>query len=42
VLASGDARRCFRLIGREKLPSALAAAVDDIPLMESVFMVTWA
>ena len=40
VLASGDARRCFfGLIGREKLPSALAAAVDDIPLMESVFMV---
>ncbi len=40
VLASGDARHCFyRLIGREKLPSTLSATIDDIPLMESIFMV---
>ena len=40
VLASGDARHCFfKLIGREKLPETLAAAIDDIPLMESIFMV---
>jgi prolycopene isomerase len=40
VLASGDARHCFfELIGREKLPQTLAAAIDDIPLMESILMV---
>ena len=40
VLASGDARECFlKLIGREALPSEFTVKVDDIPLMESVFMV---
>jgi phytoene dehydrogenase-like protein len=40
VLASGDARECFfKLIGREKLPGDFAAKIDDVPLMESVFMV---
>ena len=40
VLASGDARRCFfGMVGREKLPDTLAAAIDDIPLMESILMV---
>jgi phytoene dehydrogenase-like protein len=40
VLASGDARECFfKLIGRENLPGDFAAKIDDIPLMESVFVV---
>jgi phytoene desaturase len=40
VLASGDARECFlKLVGREALPSDFAAKIDDVPLMESVFMV---
>jgi phytoene dehydrogenase-like protein len=40
VVASGDARECFfKLIGREKLPGDFAAKIDDVPLMESVFMV---
>ena len=40
VLTSGDARECFlKLIGREALPSDFAAKIDDVPLMESVFMV---
>jgi len=40
VLASGDARECFlKLIDREALPSDFAAKIDDVPLMESVFMV---
>ncbi len=40
VLASGGARECFfSLIGRDRLPAEFAARIDDIPLMESVFMV---
>jgi phytoene desaturase len=40
VLVSGDARECFfKMIGREALPADFAAKVDDVPLMESVFMV---
>jgi prolycopene isomerase len=40
VLISGAARECFfDLVGREALPADLAAKVDDLPLMESVFMV---
>jgi phytoene dehydrogenase-like protein len=40
VLLSGGARECFfNLVGREALPDDFAAAVDDVPLMESVFMV---
>lgn len=40
VLVSGAARECFfNLVGREALPADFAAAVDDVPLMESVFMV---
>ena len=40
VLVSGDARGCFfGMIGRDKLPSDLASAIDAIPLMESVHMV---
>jgi len=40
VLASGDARSCFfSMIGRDRLPADFAAKIDDIPLMESVFMV---
>jgi all-trans-retinol 13,14-reductase len=40
VLMSGGARECFfNLVGREALPADFAAAVDDVPLMESVFMV---
>ncbi len=40
VLMSGAARESFfDLVGREALPSDLAAKVDDLPLMESAFMV---
>jgi phytoene dehydrogenase-like protein len=40
VLVSGDARGCFfSMIGRDRLPAEFAARIDDIPLMESVFMV---
>ncbi len=40
VLVSGGARECFfGLIGRDRLPAEFAATIDDIPLMESVFMV---
>ena len=40
VVVSGGARECFfKLVGREALPGDFAAKVDDIPLMESVFMV---
>jgi phytoene dehydrogenase-like protein len=40
VLVSGGARECFfSLIGRDRLPAEFAARIDDIPLMESVFMV---
>ena len=40
VLVSGGARECFfKLVGRESLPDDFAASVDDVPLMESVFMV---
>ncbi len=40
VMASGGARECFfSMIGREKLPAEFAQKIDDIPLMESVFMV---
>ena len=40
VLVSGPARECFfKLLGREVLPEDFAAKVDDVPLMESVFMV---
>ncbi|MDP2948903.1 MAG: NAD(P)/FAD-dependent oxidoreductase [Chloroflexota bacterium] len=39
VLVSGGARECFfKLVGREALPADFAATVDDVPLMESVFM----
>jgi all-trans-retinol 13,14-reductase len=40
VLMSGGARECFfNLVGREALPADFAAVVDNVPLMESVFMV---
>ncbi len=40
VMVSGAAREgFFNLVGREALPSDFAAKVDDVPLMESVFMV---
>lgn len=40
VLVSGGARECFyKLVGREALTDEFAARVDDVPLMESVFMV---
>jgi phytoene dehydrogenase-like protein len=40
VLVSGGARECFfKLVEREALPADFASAVDDVPLMESVFMV---
>jgi phytoene dehydrogenase-like protein len=40
VLVSGGARECFfKMIGRQHLPADFAAKIDDIPLMESVFMV---
>ena len=40
VLVSGGAKECFfKLVGREALPADLTAKVDDMPLMESVFMV---
>jgi len=40
VLVSGAARECFfNLVGREALAAGFAATVDDVPLMESVFMV---
>jgi phytoene dehydrogenase-like protein len=40
VLVSGGARECFfSLVGRDRLPAEFAAKIDDIPLMESVFMV---
>jgi phytoene dehydrogenase-like protein len=40
VLVSGAAREgFFDLVGREALPADFAAKVDDVPLMESVFMV---
>jgi len=40
VLVSGGARECFfKMIERDVLPADFAAKVDDVPLMESVFMV---
>jgi phytoene dehydrogenase-like protein len=40
ILVTGAARDCFfKLVGRELLPPEFAASVDDVPLMESVFMV---
>ncbi len=40
VLITSAARECFfDLVGREALPDDYAAKVDDVPLMESVFMV---
>ncbi len=40
VLISSAARECFfDLVGRDALPAEYAAKVDDVPLMESVFMV---
>jgi len=40
VIASGGARETFfGLVRREHLPEDFAARIDDIPLMESVFMV---
>ena len=40
VMVSGGARECFfGLLGRERLPSGFTEKIDDIPLMESVFMV---
>jgi phytoene dehydrogenase-like protein len=40
VLASGGARECFfNLVGRDLLPGEYSQKIDDIPLMESVFMV---
>lgn len=40
VFVSGGARECFfKMIGREKLPSDYASAIDHIPLMESILMV---
>ena len=40
VLASGGARECFfTLLGRDRLPEDYSRKIDDIPLMESVFMV---
>ncbi len=40
VLVSGGARECFfNLVGREALPAEFVASVEDVPLMESVFMV---
>jgi all-trans-retinol 13,14-reductase len=40
VIASGGARETFfELVGREHLPPDFAARIDDVPLMESVFMV---
>lgn len=40
VFVSGDARGCFfRMLGRDKLPSDYEAAIESIPLMESIHMV---
>jgi phytoene dehydrogenase-like protein len=40
ILVTGAARDCFfKLVGRDLLPPDFAAAVDDVPLMESVLMV---
>ena len=40
VMVSGGARECFfKMIGREKLPPEFAARIDDIPLMESIYIV---
>jgi phytoene dehydrogenase-like protein len=40
VMASGGARECFfKMIGRQKLPPEFAAKIDDIPLMESIYIV---
>jgi phytoene dehydrogenase-like protein len=40
VLVSGGARECFfKLVGRDALPAEFAKKVDEVPLMESVFMV---
>ena len=40
ILVSGAAREgFFKLVGREAMPADFAAKVDDMPLMESVFMV---
>jgi len=40
VVASGGARETFfNLVGRAKLPTTLAKRVDEVQLMESVFMV---
>jgi phytoene dehydrogenase-like protein len=40
VMVSGGARECFfKMIGREKLPPEFAAKIDDIPLMESIYIV---
>jgi phytoene dehydrogenase-like protein len=40
VFVSGDARECFfKLIGKDRLPKDLVAQIEDVPLMESIFMV---
>ncbi|MBN1532360.1 MAG: NAD(P)/FAD-dependent oxidoreductase [Spirochaetes bacterium] len=40
VVASGGAKEVFfDLVGRDNLPAKFAAAIDDIPLMESIFMI---
>jgi phytoene dehydrogenase-like protein len=40
VLVSGGAGECFfKLIGRDALPAEFAKEIDDVPVMESVFMV---
>lgn len=40
VFAGGDARECFlKMIGKDRLPADFAAEIEDVPLMESVFMV---
>ncbi|MBN1574634.1 MAG: NAD(P)/FAD-dependent oxidoreductase [Deltaproteobacteria bacterium] len=40
VFVSGGARECFlKLIGKDRLPTDFAAKIEDVPLMESVFMV---
>jgi phytoene desaturase len=40
VIASGGAREVFfELVGKDSLPAEFVEKIDDIPLMESVFMV---
>jgi all-trans-retinol 13,14-reductase len=40
VIMSGGARQCFfDLVGRDNLPDDFTVKVDELPLMESVFMV---